>query len=97
MLTEILESYLEVMLLLMKLGVVLFGIIVDDYLQFDKHINKICSQLSKSIGIMFKLQSYVPKKVMSSLYYSLVYPYLVYCNVVWGGIYITIIDKLFLR
>ena len=33
---------------------------------------------------------------MSSLYYSLVYPYLIYCNVLWGGTYSTIIDKLFL-
>ena len=37
----------------------------------------------------------VPRKVMSWLYYSLVYPYLVYCNGVWGGAYRTITDKLF--
>ena len=34
------------------------GIFVDDNLKFDKHISKICSILSESIGIMFKLRSY---------------------------------------
>ena len=70
------------------------GIIVDHNLKFDKDINKMCSKLSKSIGIMFKLRSYAPSEVMSLLYYRLVYPYLLYCNVVWGGTYSTIIDKL---
>ena len=41
------------------------GIIVDNNLKFDRHINKISSKLAKSIRIMFKLRSNVPRKVMS--------------------------------
>ena len=40
--------------------------------------------------------SYFPRKVMSSLYYSLFYHYLVYWNIVWRGTYCAMIDKLFL-
>ena len=32
---------------------------------------------------------------MITLYYCLVYPYLVYCNVVWGGTNATLINKVY--
>lgn len=31
---------------------------------------------------------------MQNLYYSLVYPYLIYCNIVWGGTYNTYLNQL---
>ena len=41
--------------------------------------------MSKQIGILYKLRPYVPQATLQKLYYSLVYPYLIYCNLVWGG------------
>lgn len=61
------------------------GVIIDCNLRFDKHLSNNESKLSKSIGILYKLKRFAPEDVMLSLYYSLVYPYLTYCNVVWGG------------
>ena len=61
------------------------GVQLDNKLRFDLHINSVCGKLSKSIGIMNKLNSVVPDGVLINLYYSLIYPYLSYCNIAWGG------------
>ena len=41
--------------------------------------------MSRSAGLFYKLKNYVPRAVLINLYYSLVYPYLLYGNIVWGG------------
>ena len=61
------------------------GVCVDDGLKFNYHIFNVCNKLSKQIGILYKLRPYVPQATIQKLYYSLVYPYLIYCNLVWGG------------
>jgi len=61
------------------------GVLIDDKLSFDKHIGYVCSKISKSIGMLYKLSPNVPDGVLLSLYNTLIYPYLVYCNVVRGG------------
>ena len=47
----------------------------------------ISKKISRSTGIMYRLRSYLPQSTMTSIYYSLVYPYLNYCVQVWGGTY----------
>ena len=61
------------------------GVIVDDKLKYSEHIGLICDKLSKSIGILYKIRSYATDEIMISLYYTIVYPYLLYCNLVWAG------------
>ena len=63
------------------------GVVIDQNLKFNEHISNICNKVSKSVGIMYKIRSCVPDHVLLNLYYSLVYPYLIYCNVVWGATY----------
>ena len=63
-------------------------IIVDSKLSFHKHISLIIQKMFKTIGIFYKLkQNSAPKKVMISMYYSLIYPCLVYGNLVWDKTY----------
>ena len=52
---------------------------------FNHHIQIITEKVSKSIGIMFKIQSFLPFPCMEQLYYSLIYPCLNYCIISWGG------------
>ena len=63
------------------------GIVLDPKLKFNKHIGHISNKLSKSIGIFYKVRYLVPENVMLILYYSLVYPYLLYSIAIWGGTY----------
>ena len=72
------------------------GVIVDNRLKFDMHINKVCEKISKSLGVMYKLKNIVPSSTLISLYYALIYPHLNYCNLAWGNTYLCHLEKLFL-
>ena len=61
------------------------GVFLDNKLTFSNHVTHICSKLSKTVGIMYKISKNIPLSVRISLYYSLFYPYLIYCNLIWGG------------
>ena len=69
------------------------GVYLDKNLSFQKHINTVCGKMSKSIGIMHRISFFCPKLVLLKIYYSLIYPYLIYCNVVWGGACITHVNR----
>ena len=59
------------------------GTIIDDGLAWRPHIDYICKKLSKAISFMYSIKPYVTQEILCGLYYSLVYPYLTYCNVIW--------------
>ena len=59
------------------------GIFVDSHLKFSHHIAYISSKLSKSIGIIFRLNKFLPKEILKILYYTLVQPYLNYAIEAW--------------
>ena len=65
------------------------GVTLDANLRYDEHINVICSKVSKSIGVMKHISNYVSTPTLISLYYSLIYPYLIYCNLIWGSTFET--------
>ena len=44
-------------------------------------------KISKSIGVIYKASFCLPTSSLLTLYYSVVYPYLVYCVSVWGSTY----------
>ena len=56
----------------------------------------ICDKLSKTIGIFKKVSKYIPENNLINLYYTFAYPYLIYCNLVWGGCAQTHLNKLLL-
>ena len=53
----------------------------------EPQIAHVANKISKSIGIIFKSSFYLFKESMRTLYFSLVYPYLYYCNLVWASAY----------
>ena len=68
---------------------VFLGVTLDRELRFDKHINSVCKKISKTIGLLYKIRQFVSVNTMKNLYYTLIYPYLIYCNIIWGGTYVT--------
>jgi len=70
------------------------GVHIDENIDWNVHVNITCSKIRKSIGILKKVQPYLLPKTMISLYYSLIYPYLSYCNLVWGNCATTYIKRL---
>ena len=39
----------------------------------------------KTIGLFYKMRQYLERKALINVYYSLFFPYLIYCNEVWGN------------
>ena len=60
------------------------GVNVDNKLSFSNHIDSICMKISKTIGIFHKIHRDVPEYTLVNLYYSLVYPQLIYGVLLWG-------------
>ena len=50
----------------------------------------------KSIGIIRKISGFISQNALHILYYSLIYPHLSYCNIVWASTYPTNLHKLFI-
>ena len=70
------------------------GVYLDTGLTWKRHITETESKISKSLGIIFRLSSFIPPNVLRILYCSLILPYLSYCNIVWGNTYLSNLDKL---
>lgn len=60
------------------------GVIIDDKLRFSDHIEAVSKKISRAVGAMYRLSSIIPRNLLNTLYYSLVYSHLTYCIVLWG-------------
>ena len=70
------------------------GIIIDNKLTWKWHIDHIAGKISRGIGMIIKARQYLNKTGLMSLYYSFIYPYLTYCNHIWGATYKTRLKRL---
>ena len=61
--------------------------VIDEHLSWKYHISNVANKISKSIGIIYKASFFLPKSSLRTLYYSLIYPHLIYCNIVWASSY----------
>ena len=70
------------------------GVMLDNKVNRKDHINYISGKVSRGIGMILKARRYPTKKALMTLYYSFIYPYLTYCNHIWGSTYQTNLMKL---
>jgi hypothetical protein len=59
------------------------GILIDENLTWNHHINNINSKICKSIGILYKSRDMLNKHLMKQFYYSFIHSYLSYGNIAW--------------
>ena len=69
---------------------------MDNKLNWKEHICMIKSKLAKSNAIIYRASKYLDTFSLKILYCSLFMPYLSYCSEIWGKIYITYINSLYL-
>jgi hypothetical protein len=76
----------------------LLGLAFDEKLSFASHIESLCKKLSKRIGILNKIKSYLPRSERVLYYNSMIKPLILYGSVSWSGCcskeYINMIFKL---
>ena len=70
------------------------GLIIDDNLRWQEHIDYICSKIKRNVGIISRTKGVIPIGSSIQLYKSLVEPYLRYGNIIWGLCNDNLIDKL---
>ena len=61
------------------------GVVLDEHLSWAVHVNHLCRKLSKFIPLLYNVRENVLKENLRFVYNSLIYPVLIYCNVVCGG------------
>ena len=44
------------------------GVVLDEFLSWDAHVNQLCKNLAQTNGILSKLRHYVPQKTCISVY-----------------------------
>ena len=72
------------------------GVILDEHLTWKSHIAQTSRKISKSVGIIKKASFYLHTRALVMLYYSLVYPYMQYCILVWGSTYPSNLNRIVL-
>ena len=43
--------------------------------------------MNRKCGILYLIRDLMPKNILINLYYSIVYPHILYCNLIWGNTY----------
>ena len=70
------------------------GLIVNDTLTWAEHVDYIATKISKNIGIIKWVRTFLLGQSLLTLYRTLIEPYLRYCNTVWGKCSDTLKEKL---
>src|SRR6218665_2752406 len=65
----------------------LLGVYLDRYLTWNYHTDQIASKVAKSIGLLSRISYLLPSNIRINLYYTMIHPYLAYCNLVWASNY----------
>ena len=68
---------------------------LDEHLTWKYHINFVCTQIAKSIGILCRTRLYLSCKTKLKLYCTLIYPYITYCNSTWYSTYVSNLNRIY--
>ena len=72
------------------------GILLDSQLTYKNQINALSKKVSRLIGVLYKLRPFVTSKTLISVYYAMIYPFLLYGIVIWGNVSTTLIKPLYI-
>ena len=70
------------------------GILLDENLSFKRHTESMRLKVSRGLGIIRKLKRVFPFSILRLLYFSLIYPYLCYCSLVWMSTFPSVLTPL---
>ena len=61
------------------------GFYLDCHLAWKCHSDAISSKIARGVGILRRLQHFLPQRILLTIYYSLVYPYISYGCLLWSS------------
>ena len=60
------------------------GVILNENLKWNSHVDMVAKKISKTLGIMRKLKNTLPLNTLLNIYNALILSYLNYGNIIWG-------------
>ena len=66
-----------------KESIDIFGMTIDNKLQFDKHVSSICKKVNNQLNVMIRFRKLISKATLINLYKAFILPYFYYCSSVW--------------
>ena len=63
------------------------GLIFDEVLNWNSHVDKIAKTINIQIGALYKIKKLVPRKVLLSFYYANIHSHIIYALPIWGANY----------
>ena len=70
------------------------NVIIDNKLNFQSYIHDIENKVARAVEILSKVRYLFPSSILLLLYFSLIYPHLLYGLVLWRNTHSTYIAKL---
>ena len=65
------------------------GVLIDNKLSFEKHIEHVNGKLTKGNAILSLVRHLLPKQILINTYHAYIQPHIDYCLNVWGHTYKT--------
>ena len=62
------------------------GIILDEHLNWETHVNILKSKLNRATGMLAKIRHYVSLETLKNIYYSIFHSHLIYGCQIWGQV-----------
>ena len=63
------------------------GLTLDNRLTFDEYLTNVSNKISKTIGLLRKLQNILPRLALFSIYRSFIRPHLDYGDIIYDQAY----------
>ena len=70
------------------------GVLLDDCLNFKKHISKLRDKLKQYIGVFYLLRNNLPKQCLRTLYFTFIFNNIYYCSEIYGNTCASYLDPL---
>ena len=67
----------------MKNELDIFGMTIDNRLNFDSHISTVCDKIDNQFNVMLRLRNIMSKDTMFRLYKAFILPHFYFCSSVW--------------
>ena len=71
------------------------GVIMDEKLNWSRHITTVISKMARYVGIMCKIKKFLPLSARIQIYHSFVQSHINFCSLVWGFSSKTNIEAIF--
>ena len=71
------------------------GVTIDQNLNFKEHVTKLKTNICKQVGLLYRLNKFIPLKILKIIYNTIVLPHLNYGIIVWYSAPSFIIQRIF--